>query len=525
MFTHISTYDIVIIGAGFSGINLLYHLRKLGYSCRIYESGTDLGGTWHWNTYPGCRTWSFREKYPSADESRAYFAHVEKVLDIKKDVDFETSVTGAWYDVNAGGKRKWRVETSTGKPTHCRFLISCVGTGAERYLPDFSGLETFTGDVCHSACWPKDGIQVAGKKVAVIGTGASGVQIVQSWAKEAESLVVFQRTPNLALPMQQETLSPETQKALKEDAPRIFAQREKTLSGLLEQPDPRATFDVTFEEREAFYQALYTIGGFSFLLSSFSDLMVDEKANRAAYDFWAKRTRARITDPRKRDLLAPLEPPHPIGSKRSCYEQDYFEMLDRPNVELVNLREPGRAIAAIKPDGIETADGTFYRVDVIALATGFNSVTGSLTRISGLRNTSGTTLADEWKIDGASSYLGMTRKGYPNMFLCYAVHGPTFLSNGPASIEIQSRWIVDAIRKMDETGLISVEPTEEAEKNWKTTVNTFTDMTLLGKADSWWVGANIPGKKREMLAFPGGLPLYEDICRQALQNWDGFVTL
>ncbi|OJJ95009.1 hypothetical protein ASPACDRAFT_55380 [Aspergillus aculeatus ATCC 16872] len=526
--TNNPSYDIVIIGAGFSGVNLLYSLRKLGYTCRIYESGTDLGGVWHWNTYPGCRvdtpgfiyqlsipevseTWSFTEKYPPAEELRAYFTHVDQVLGIKQDVDFEMTVTGAWYDVNAEGKRKWRIETGDGRVTQSQFLISCVGFAAEPYVPEFQGLETFKGEVCHSASWPKAGIDVKGKKVAVIGTGASGVQIVQSWAKQAESLVVFQRTRNLALPMRQHTFPVTGLNALKEDAPLTFAQREKTFSGYLDQPSPHATFDVPSEKREALFEDLYNRGGFAFLLSGYSDLLTNEKANRQAYGFWAKKTRARIADPSRRDILAPLEPPLPIGAKRSCFEHDYYEMFNRPNVDLVNVREAGHGLAAIKPHGDEIQDSGFYPVDAIAFATGFNSFTGSLTRIAGLRNTYGTSLADEWGNNGASAYLGMTCKGYPNMFLCYAVHGPTALSNGPASIEMQSRWIVDAIQKMNATGLISMEPTKEAERNWKAT------------ADSWWIGANIPDKKREMLVFPGGLPLYEDLCRKALQNWDGFI--
>ncbi|KAL5001561.1 hypothetical protein BDV10DRAFT_198942 [Aspergillus recurvatus] len=534
-------YDIVIIGAGFSGIYLLHHLRNLGYSVRIYEAGTDLGGVWHWNTYPGCRvdtegsiyqlsipevweTWSFSEKYPSADELRGYFAHVESVLGIKKDVEFGRTVTGAWFDRAADGKWKWRVETDDGRVTHCRFLLSCVGFAAERYVPDIPGLESFNGAVCHSASWPKGGVEAAGKKVAVVGTGASGVQIVQAWGKEAESLVVFQRTPNLSLPMRQESLSREAQKALKADLRRLFAARQKTFTGFPNESSPHRTFEVPREEREAKFESLYQQGGFGLLLGGYSDLLLDEGANREAYDFWVKKTRARISNPRLQKLLAPDEPPHPLATKRSALETDYFEQFNRPNVHLVNLREPGCAIAAVKPDGIELENGTFYPLDAIALATGFNSYTGSLTQIPRLCNTSGTTLAEEWTQDGASTYLGMTRRGYPNMFLCYAVHGPTALSSGPVSIEMQARWIIDAIRKIDESGLSYVEPTEEAERTWKATVNQIADMTLFPKADSWYMGANIPGKKREMLNFPGGLPMYEEMCWKALQSWEGFVT-
>ncbi|KAL3455354.1 hypothetical protein BJX64DRAFT_72057 [Aspergillus heterothallicus] len=537
------SYDIVLIGAGFSGITLLHTLRARGYTCRVYESASDLGGVWHWNKYPGCRVdsegsiyqlsipevWSsfqFSEKYPDADEVRRYFAHVDSVLDVKRDVEFGVSVTGAWFDARAEGARKWRVETADGRVTHARFLVSCVGSSAERYVPAIPGIEGFRGTVAHSALWPRGGVDVSGKKVAVIGTGASGVQIIQAWAKEAAELVVFQRTPNLALPMKQVVYATEAErKKAQEELPGIFEARNKTYSGYLDDAMPVKTTDVSREERLARYEELYTRGGFGYYLAGYGDLLLDEKANREAYDFWVAKTRARIVDPRKRDLLAPLEPPHPMAVKRSSFEVDYYEQFNRENVQLVDLREPGKAIKCVKADGIELEDGTFYPVDAIALATGFNSITGSLTCIPGLRNTEGVSLAEEWGTNGASAYLGMTRKGYPNMFLCYSVHGPTALSNGPTTIEIQARWIADAISKIDEQGLSHVEPTEEAEQGWKATVNAITDMTLFPRGDSWYMGANIPGKKREMLNFPGGLPMYEQMCWKALESWEGFVTV
>ncbi|PYI25529.1 FAD/NAD(P)-binding domain-containing protein [Aspergillus indologenus CBS 114.80] len=306
------TYDNVIVGAGFPGINLLYSLRKLGYRCQINESGTDLGGVWHWHTYPGCRidtpgfiyqlsipevseTWSYKEKYPSADELRAYFP--------------------MWIRCLGSSRTKWRTETGEGPVTHSQLFIPCVGFATELYVPEFPGLETFKVEVCHSASWPKDGINMKGKKVAVIGTGASGL-------------------------------------------------------GYLDQPGPHATFEVAAEECEALFVKLYDRGGVAFLLGGYNDLLVDEKANREAYEIWAKKTRARIADPSKRDLLAPLEPPHPIGAKRSCSEQDYFEMFNSPNVELVNLREAGHGTAAINSKEIKTQDGGFYPEDAIALADG-----------------------------------------------------------------------------------------------------------------------------------------------------------
>ncbi|KAL2787935.1 hypothetical protein BJX66DRAFT_340790 [Aspergillus keveii] len=315
-------------------------------------------------------------------------------------------------------------------------------------------------------------------------------------------MVVFQRTPNLALPMQQETFSPETQKRIQKDLPQAFIDRQKTWSGCLYNSAPQNTFDVTPEEREAFFESLYKDSGFAFYLSGYSDLTTSEEANHAAYDFWLKKTRARISDPVKASILAPSEQPHPAAAKRSSSEMDYFE-----------------------PEGVQLEDGTVFPVNVIALATGFDSLTGSLTCIHGLQDTAGVTLKEEWDRDGANTYLGLTRKGYLNMFLYYSVHGPAALSNGPASIRLQVRWIVDAIQKINKAGLSSIKPTEEAEKTWTGTVGIITSMTLFPKANSWYMGANIPGKKIQMLNFPGGLPLYEQMCWKALETWEGFVTV
>ncbi|KAL4800566.1 hypothetical protein BDV19DRAFT_72486 [Aspergillus venezuelensis] len=469
-------YDIVIVGAGFSGIYLLYNLRKLGYRCRIYESGTDLGGVWHSNTYPGARVdseawiyqlsipeawkdWSFSEKYPSADELRDYFAHLDKALEIKKDVEFSTTVTGAQFDKD--GSNKWEVETADGRVTTCRFLIFGIGFASQRYEPDIPGLDSFKGQVCHTSSWPK-GVDIHGKRVAVIGTGASGVQIVQTLAKQVGSMTVFQRTPNLAVPMQQRPLSAEEEAEIKSKLPEFFIARTKNFGGYLDAPNPAKTFDDPTEEREQFYQSLLERGGFAYLLGGYSDLLIDEAANREAYSYWATKTRARIHDLRKRDILAPLQQYHPIGAKRCSMETDYFEQYNWENVDVVDLRVPGNAIV-ITPEGIQT-ENNYYPVDIIILATGFDYYTGSFTRIPNLRNTEGVTLAEDWGRDGATSYLGMTRSGYPNMFFAYGVHGPTALSNGPTSIEIQGKWIGDAIQKIDKQGLKYIEPKLEAEK-------------------------------------------------------------
>ncbi|KAL1985623.1 hypothetical protein VTN96DRAFT_7603 [Rasamsonia emersonii] len=527
-------YDCLIVGAGFGGIYLLIHLRKQGYRCKIYEAGTDLGGTWHWNCYPGARVdseipiyefsmpeawkdWTWTEKYPHWREIRQYFQHIDKVYDVKKDVEFRKRVVGAQFDT---AQQKWNIRTEDGQTTKSKFFLVCAGFAAKRYIPDFPGLDTFKGEVHHSSFWPEQDVDVRGKRAAVIGTGSTGVQIVQEWAKEAATLTVFQRTPNLALPMRQAKVTAEEQNARKSTYPEFFANRLKTFAGFRYDFVPKKTFDDSPEEREAFYEQLWEHGGFEFWLANYSDILFDLKANREAYNFWAKKTRARIHDPRKRDILAPLEPIHPFGTKRPSLEQDYYEMFNKPNVDVVDVRK--NKIVEVKPDGIVTSDGSFYPVDVIALATGFDSVTGSMANM-GLRSTSGQLLSDEWK-DGANTYLGLAKSGYPNMFFLYGTHGPTAFSNGPSSIELQAQWIIDAVNKIVTSGLESVEPTPQAEKAWKEKVNQLSDRTLFPLADSWYMGANIPGKKREQLNFAGGLPMYEKECREALENWNGFVT-
>jgi cation diffusion facilitator CzcD-associated flavoprotein CzcO len=528
-------YDCLIVGAGFGGIYLLVHLRKLGYRCRIYDAGTDLGGTWHCNRYPGARVdsevpvyeysmqeawkdWTWTERFPGWKELRQYFKHIDNVYNVKKDVEFKKKVVGGEFDT---AEQKWKVKTEDGQTTTCRFFLVCTGFAAKRYIPDFPGLETFKGEIHHSSHWPEEDVDVRGKRCAIIGTGSTGVQITQEWAKEAKTLTVFQRTPNLALPMEQRKLTAEEQNARKSTYPQFFVDRQKTFAGFQYDFLPKKALEATPEEREALYERLWQRGGFEYWLATFEDTLFDLKANRFAYDFWAKKTRARINDPRKRDILAPLEPPHPFGTKRPSLEQDYYEMFNKTNVDVVDVKK--NKIVEVKPDGILTSDGSFYPVDVLALATGFDSVTGSMANM-GLRSTRGQLLADEWK-DGANTYLGLVRNGYPNMFFLYGAHGPTAFANGPSSTELQGELVVDAIQKIDKSGILTVEPTVQAEKAWKEKVNHLSDITLFPLANSWYMGANIPGKKREQLNFTGGLPLYEKECREALESWNGFITV
>ncbi|KAI8211224.1 Cyclohexanone 1,2-monooxygenase [Colletotrichum sp. SAR 10_76] len=528
-------FDCLIVGAGFGGIYLLHRLRKLGYSCRIYEAGSDLGGVWNTSRYPGARVdtpipvyefsfeevwkdWTWTETYPDAQEIRNYFQHVENVLHIKQHVDFNKRVIGAQYDVSS---HRWIVRVQDGTTTTSRFFLVCAGFAAKTFVPDFQGLDKFKGEVHHSSSWPEQGIDVRGKRVGIIGTGSSGVQIIQEWGKSAKSTVVFQRTPNLALPMRQNKASAEDQNKRKPGYPEFFEKRQRTYGGQPVEPWNKNVFDDTPQDREAFFERRWQEGGFGFWIANYRDLYTDLKANREAYDFWARKTRGRLQDPVKRDMVAPLEPPHPFGTKRPSLELDYFDVLDSPSVQVVDVKK--NKIVQVLPDGIRTEDGSFFAVDAIALATGYDAITGSMTNM-GLCNVDGVPLAEEWK-GGASSYLGMTRKGYPNMFFVYSVHAPTAFSNGPSCVEAQGSWIVDAIVKIDGSGLRYIEPTPEAEKEWKDKVNALSDRTLHPLTDSWYMGANIPGKPREQLNYLGGLDFYERECRMTLEDWHGFITV
>lgn len=522
--------DVIIVGAGFGGIYLLHKLRKQGLSVKIFEAGDDIGGVWYWNTYPGARVdsavpvyeysmpevwkdWTWTEKYPSWEELQKYFEHVDKVLDVRKDTIMKTSVNGAKFNEETN---RWTVNTSSGASATCKYFIVATGFAAKRHYPDWHGLEKFQGELHHSSFWPKGGVDMKGKKVITIGTGSTGIQLAQEVSKEAASLTVFQRTPNLCLPMQQAKLEAKDQD--KSGYPDFFELRRTTFAGFDMDFDKRNAGDVSAEDREAFYEDKWQKGGFHFWLATFDDTLKNKTANRWAYDFWSKKTRARITDPVKRDLLAPLEPPHAFGTKRPSLEQDFYEQMDKPHVTIVDVNKS--PIKEVTEKGIVTEDGTLYEADVIALATGFDAVTGGIKNM-GLVNTSGVTLSDAWA-QSTQTFLGLTAEGYPNFFFLYGPHGPTAFSNGPTCVEVQSDAIILAITNIEKQGIKHISPTKEAIAKWKQLVEDENNKTLFPETKSWYMGANIPGKVVEQLNFPGGFPLYMEECDKALDGWNGF---
>jgi cyclohexanone monooxygenase len=510
--------DVLVIGGGFAGIYQLDRLRSLGRKVKVFEAGSELGGIWYWNCYPGARVdtegaiyqfsrddlwkdWEYTELYPGWNEVREYFAHLDRKLDISKDVRFNTRVTAADFDSD---RNQWVVRASGGTTVRCTYLVPCLGFAAKPYIPPIPGLDTFTGASHHTGLWPQEGLDLTGRRVAVIGTGASGIQVVQEAARDAAELTVFQRTPNLALPMRQRKLTRADQAAIKAELPDRFAQRGTTFAGFDFDFDPRNAVDLTPEERTAGYERLWQTGGFRFWLAVFQDTLFDPKSNDYAYAFWRDKVRARINDPVLAEKLAPATPPHPFGVKRPSLEQNYYEAYNHDNVTLVDLTET--SIQSVTEHGILTADGVEREFDVIVLATGFDSVSGGLTRMD-IRGTDGSLLRDKWA-SGVRTHLGVATAGFPNMLFVYGPQSPSGFCNGPTCAEIQGEMIVETIEHLLSNGGPRFEATPEAEEEWTRHVAELVAPTLFGRAKSWYMGANIPGKPIQMLNYPGGLALY-----------------
>ena len=407
--------DVLVVGAGFAGLYQLDHLSRLGYNVKVFEAGSDIGGVWYWNCYPGARVdtygplyqfssaelwrdWNYSELYPSWEELRAYFRHVDKKLGLSRDIRFNTRVTGAEFDTD---RDQWVVQSSDGSVTRARFFVVCTGLAAKLYIPRIEGLKDFRG-ICHdTGQWPQEGVDFKGKRVGVIGTGASGVQVIQEVYRDVAELTVFQRTPNLALPMRQRKLDDEAKQRMKETFPQRFRKRAETFAGFDYDVIPKNALDVSDQERQATYEDLWNRGGFFPWIGTYQDIMSNEEANDTAYAFWHDKVRARIKNPAVAEKLAPMKPLHPFGVKRPSLEQHYYEAYNQPNVQLVDLIES--PIERVTPTGVKTKDGE-VELDILVLATGFDFLTGGLTSID-IRGTNGETLREKWS-SGSRAHLG-----------------------------------------------------------------------------------------------------------------------
>jgi cation diffusion facilitator CzcD-associated flavoprotein CzcO len=527
----IDQFDAIIIGAGVSGLCQLYHLRQLGLNVRLFEEGGGVGGTWYWNRYPGCRfdsesytygysfsaellqEWDWREHFSAQPDTERYLNFVADKFDLRRDIQLNTRVTAAMFDAQ---KNCWEVRTQDGGQVRARFLITAVGILSAPYIPPFAGLESFKGERYHTGRWPKEEPELAGKRVAVIGTGASAVQLIPEIAKVVGHLTVFQRRPNYCAPLRNATIDPETQKKIKASYPEIFRRTSETTAAFLHDFDRRSIYDVTPEERLARFEELWAQPGFAKWLGNFHDINTDPKANEIYAEFVRNKIRARVKDPIVAEKLVPKD--HPFGAKRIPLESGYYEAYNRDNVTLVDLRET--PIERIMSKGIKTSNRE-YEFDIIIFATGFDAVTGALTKID-IRGKGGISFKGYWA-HGPRTYLGLQTAGFPNMFIISAAA----FCNLPRCIEMLVEWVTDCIRYMREKGFVRIEATPQAEETWVQHAAELAGHSFLTRGDvggdSWFLGANIPGKDRVFLLYANSAPAYRKECAEvAARGYEGF---
>ncbi|MEW6168030.1 MAG: NAD(P)/FAD-dependent oxidoreductase [Pseudomonadota bacterium] len=527
-----TAYDAVVVGAGFSGLYMLHKLRQIGLSALVIEEGNDVGGTWYWNRYPGARCdseshyysysfspeleqeWEWSSKYPDQPEILSYLQHVADRFDLRRDILFGTRVTGAVFDEDAA---RWGIETDSGRRFSARYLITAVGCLSAGQLPDIPGRDAFAGEWYHTGRWPHEGVEVSGKRVGVIGTGATGIQLIPVVAETAEHLYVFQRTPNFSIPARNAPLDTEETRRVKARYRALREHSRASFAGMPFDPIERSALAVPPEEREATYERLWQVGGFRFLFEGFNDLLMDKASNDTAAEFIRRKIRETVHDPAVAEQLCPNS--YPFGTKRPPLNTAYFETFNRDNVTLVDIRS--HPITEITPEGVRTTAGD-YELDVIIFATGFDAMTGALLNM-GIRGRGGLSLAEKWA-DGPRSYLGLAVNGFPNLFTITGPGSPSVLSNMPVSIEQHVEWIADCLAHLEAEGAEFIEARPEAEAGWVEHVNQVADATLFPLADSWYIGANIPGKPRVFMPYVGGVGTYRQICEDvAAKGYEGFA--
>ena len=524
---------MLIVGAGFSGLYQLYRLRQDGYRVRVAEAGGGIGGVWHNNRYPGARVdshvpnyefslpavwrdWNWTERFPGRDELVAYFDHVADVLDLMPDIDLDTRITAARYDE---ARHRWMITTNADHDYDCHILVMATGFGSAPYVPAIDGLDNFAGTYVHTARWPED-LDLADKRVGVVGTGASGVQVVQEATGPAAHLTVFQRTPVTAIAMQQQQLTVEDQAAAKVDYVEMFMRRNAPPSSFADLTRLNTSaLDASEAERLEVFEAAWQKGGFQFWVGTYRDTLLNPTANRMAYDFWRDKVHERVLDPAVAEVLAPAEPLHPFGTKRPSLEQNYYDCYNEPHVDLVDLR--ATPIERVTADGVQTADGELTALDVLILATGFDANTGGLTVID-IRGRHGASLAETWA-DGVDTHMGMAVPGFPNMLMLYGPQSAASFCNGPVCAEIQGDWVGDFLQHLDAHDISEFDSTLHEAKVWTERLATIANSTLFGQADSWYMGANIPGKRRQLLNMPMSDSYLKRLEDCAAAGYDGFV--
>ena len=526
------SYDVVVVGAGFAGMYMLHKLRGLGLSVRVYEQGGDVGGTWYWNRYPGARCdvesmqysysfsdelqqeWDWSERYAPQAEILKYANHVADRFNLRSDIQFNTRVDQADFDESAN---QWSVTTSIGKTVIAQYVVLGTGCLSNARMPDIKGLAGFKGGVYHTGHWPHEPVDFTGQRVGVIGTGSSAIQSVPVIAQQASHLTVFQRTANFSIPARNAALTAQEREAFRANYPEIRrVAREEARNGIYTELPDRGALDDGDSERRAKYESRWTRGGLTFMMA-YNNLALDTAANDTAADFVREKIAEIVKDPATAKLLQPNN--HPIGSKRICIDTDYFAAFNRPNVTLVDIKS--NPIDEILPNGVRTG-GKEYEFDSLVLATGFDAMTGSVAKID-IRGRNGQTLNQKWA-EGPRTYLGVMSAGFPNLFIITGPGSPSVLSNMIVSIEQHVDWITDCIGYMRDRDLDAMEANTDAEDTWVAHVNEVAQGTLYPQANSWYMGANIPGKPQIFMPYIGGVGVYRQICNDvAAKGYEGFA--
>jgi cyclohexanone monooxygenase len=525
-----TSYDAVVVGAGFAGMYMLHRLRGLGLKARVFEAGGGVGGTWYWNRYPGARCdvesmqysfsfseeldqeWNWSEKYSPQPEILAYANHIADRFDLRRDIVFDTRVTKVSFDEV---QKRWRIGTDRGDKITAQFCIMAVGCLSAPNRPHFEGMEDFKGPIYHTGEWPHEGVDFAGQSVGVIGTGSSAIQSIPIIASQAKQLTVFQRTATWSVPAWNEALTPEYLKEVKADYPALRAKARARPTGFYFQFNTKPALAASPEERERLYEEAWQRGGLPFL-GAFGDLLFEREANDTIAEFARKKIRRIVKDPTTAELLCPE---NVFGCKRLCVDTGYFETYNLPHVRLVDVSK--KPIERFTAGGI-VADGVEYPVDAIVSATGFAAMTGSYEKIT-ITGRNGLTLAEKWRA-GPRTYLGLASAGFPNLFMITGPGSPSVLASMIQAIEQHVDWLIDCIGHMRDVGAATIEARVENEDAWVEHVNEVSKVSLRSTCSSWYVGTNIPGRPRVFMPYIGGFPIYVQKCNEVMSNgFDGFV--
>ena len=522
-------FDAIVIGAGFSGLYALYKLRDEGLNVHVFDAAGDVGGTWWYNRYPGARVdgpstpyygymfskeladeWDWEETQTGGPQVLSYLGHVAKKFDLKKDITFNARVENAEYDADS---QTWTITTDAGEQAKARFLVCGLGLLYVPNMPDYPGIADFKGDIYHTGRWPHEEVSFKGKRVGVIGTGSSGIQVIPEVAKDADHVTVFQRTAQYTLPARNRRITPEELQEARDNWEETRNIMCNHVAGFPYQDELLKASDYTFEERQALYEQYWQQGGFSIILRSFRGIMVKQDLNEEIGAFVRGKIREIIDDPATAEKLMPR---YLIGTKRLIMDTNYYETYNQDHVSLVDIKED--PIETFTETGIHTKDGE-HPIDVLVLATGFDAVTGSIMKLNPTGK-NGERLADKWA-ERHETYMGITIPDFPNLFVLQGPGSPGVFFTVPLGSERSVDWLAGCIRYMDKNGYGAVNPDFENAKAWGEELDALANMTLYPQTPSWYSGANIPGKSRQFLGHLDGAGYYNRLAEIAANDYDG----